>query len=358
MLSTRNIKFGIAGLVLSTFATTAVFGQLNHPQPADRNAAIAYSAVFYTALTKDLTSKVDAVEYKDVVLGQPLDKQPEAFRAAAEEVGSWTSGVNQLMRATRMARCDFELPYENGINVLMPHLSMFRKSARLLRFDARRLLIEGKADEAAERVAAIYRMAGHVKSDEILIGTLVSVAIAGLGNSESEVLIKSGKLSASGRESILQAAESLGAADPYGFKGALRGERRITVGWVRAKYKGPEAGKHFVDDVEKDWGMIPGSKPEFKVIAQMDERALNQSLDQLDGYHDLIESMWDLPDAPARLEVLGSRIEKGDFGACSTFMAPAISRACAASKKAAAELDQATKALKQYVPPVAPANRK
>ncbi len=351
MLNKRNITCGIAGLVLSGLVASASFGQANHPQPADRNAAIAYSAVFYTALTKDLTTKVDAVEYKDVRLDAPMEQQPEAFRIAVEEAKSWTSGVNQLIAASKMTKCDFELPYENGINVLMPHLGMMRKSARLLRLDARRLTIEGKPDEAAERIAAVYRMAGHLKSDDILISTLVSVAIAGIGNSESQELIKSGKLTATGRENILKAVDSLGTVDPYGFKGALRGERRITVGWVRARYTGPEAGKHMVEEIQKDWGLVPGSREELNQIAKMDEKELSKGLDQLDGYHELIASLWDLPDAPERLEVIGSRIKDGGFGPLSTFMAPALSKACSASQKAFAELAATTKALKEYVPP-------
>jgi hypothetical protein len=345
----RMMNHRVAGLLVGAAAATSVFGQAAHPLPEHRNAALVYSAVFYSGLPKELTEKVDAVEYADVKLDQPIDKQPEAFKLAAEEARARSGTVEQLLAASRMTRCDFELPYENGIGVVLPHLSFLRKSARLLRLDARRLLIEGKPDEAAERVAALFRIAGQLKSDEILINTLVGVAIASGGNTESEVLIKSGVLTASGRENILGAINTLGAVDPYGFKTALRGEQRITVGWVRTRYAG-QGGQKLVEEIERDWGMVKGSREELNLIGKMDEKQLKESLDQLDGYHELIQSMWDLPDAPARLEVIGSRIEKGDFGQVAKFMAPAISRACSASQKAAAELATTVKALKDYVP--------
>lgn len=342
----------LAGSAMCPMMVPAM-GQAVHPEPKDRNAALVYSTAFHSYINRDLTDKIDAVEMNEVGTESDPAKQSEKYKAAAQAVDENRIAVNTLIRASKMDRCDFELPMENGINVLMPHLGQLRKSARLLRFDARKMLIEGKPDEAAERIAAIYRIANHLQRDEILISTLVSVAVGGLANSESEVLIKSGKLTAAGREAILAAIGTLDSKDPYGFKGALQGERRMTVSWVRSKYTPPNAGERFAHEIEKEWGMVPNKSEPLAQIAKMDDQQFANGLAQLESYHELLLSLWDLPDAPQRLELLGSRIEKGDFGPFSQFMAPSLSKACNSSKKCFAELSEARKHLKDYVPPAA-----
>jgi len=333
-------------------------GQGSHPASADRNAALAYSTLFYTDMTKELTEAVDAAELNEIGLDADAAKQNEKYKAAAEQVKARQGCVRRLVEASKLSKCDFEIAYESGINALLSHLGPMRKSARLLRFDARRMLIEGKPDEAAERVAALYRMAGHIKSDEVLISSLVGVAIAGLGNSESGVLIQSGKLTASGREQIVGAIESLGRSDPYGVKGATGGERRITVQWVRSKYHGPGAGAKFVKEVTADWGMEQGSKEDLNEVEKLDDAAFAAELDRLERYFEVMQSQWDLPDAPNRLDVLASRIKQGEFGPLAKFLAPNLSKARSAQQKAEGELAEALKRLKDYVPPApAPASK-
>jgi hypothetical protein len=341
----------LAVLALAGTAATSAMAQALHPEPKDRNAALVYASAFYAFINRELTDKVDAVEVSEVGTEPDPSKQGEKYQAAAKEVSENHLAIETLLRASKMTKCDFELPFENGINVLLPHLSLMRKSARLLRFDARRMLIDGKPDEAAERIAAIYRMAGQLKSDSLLINTLVAVAIGGVANSESEVLIKSGKLTAEGREAIVAAIQTLDSKDPYGFKDALRGERHVTVDWVRNRYKPPHAGERFAKTIESEWGMIPNKNDNLNTIAKMDDQQFANGLGQLESYHDLLMSLWDLPDAPARLDLLGSRIEKGDFGPFAGFMAPAISKACMASQKSFAELAATQKHLKDYRPP-------
>src|ERR1043165_3048229 len=162
----------LAVLALAGTAATSAMAQALHPEPKDRNAALVYASAFYAFINRELTDKVDAVEVSEVGTEPDPSKQGEKYQAAAKEVSENHLAIETLLRASKMTKCDFELPFENGINVLLPHLSLMRKSARLLRFDARRMLIDGKPNEAAERIAAIYRMAGPLQSDSVLINTL------------------------------------------------------------------------------------------------------------------------------------------------------------------------------------------
>ncbi len=339
-----------AGLLLSCSGAVA---QLAHTAPKDRNAALAYSTLFYVELPKELTDAVDAADLSAVGLESDPAKQPDAYKAAADQVRNRQGAVNRFLAATRLQKCDFEIAYEAGFNALLSHLGFMRKTARVLRVDARRMLIEGHPDEAAERVAGIYRLSRQMKSDDTLISTLVSIAIAGLGNSESEVLVKSGKLTATGRENILQAIASFGQSDPFGVKEAVVGERIITVKWIRDTYPAPGSGPRFVKAITQEWGLVPGSREELNLIDKMDDAAFARSLDQLDEYHNLMQTQWDLPDAAARLEVLAKRITDGDFGPLTKFLAPSFAKARSGQAKAEAELDAASRRLKEYQPPAA-----
>lgn len=344
-------------LLLAGLLTTSAPAQLSHTPPEARNAALAYSTIFYTELPKDLTDAVEAVELKDVGIESDPAKQPEKFKTALLEVATRQGAVRRLLNTARLDKCDFEIAYEEGFNALLPHLGSMRKSARLLRFDARRALIQNDPDAAAERIAGIYGIARHLKSDDTLISSLVSIAIASLANSESEVLIGSGRLTGIGREKIVAAIDRLGRTDPFGVKDSALGERTITVKWVRERFPAPGSAAKFIECITQEWGMNPEGKQDLVDIAKQSDEDFARSLDRLDEYHTLMQTQWDLPDAPARLEVLAKQITDGDFGPLTKFLAPNFSKARAGQAKAESELDATLKRLKEYKPPAVPATR-
>ncbi len=81
-----------------------------------------------------------------------------------------------LEQAFKRPECNFNLKYENGAGVLLPHLSKMRTCARLLSAKA---LIEsdaGKADKAFETILAGLRISNHLKNEPTLISQLVRIA--------------------------------------------------------------------------------------------------------------------------------------------------------------------------------------
>jgi hypothetical protein len=345
MPRTARFFVAVAGLVLPC---PAAFAQQAHVAPADRNAALAYSTLFYAELPKELTDAVDAADLNEVGLETDPAKQSDKYKAAADKVRERQGAIHRFIAATKLQKCDFEISYESGFNALLSHIGLMRKSGRLLRLDARRMLLDGDADAAAERVAAIYGLSRHLKSDDTLISTLVGIAIAGLGNSESEVLMKSGKLSATGREAIVKAIEALGANDPFGVKEAVEGERVITVQWIRNQFPAPGSGRAFVKSMTKEWGLAPGTREELNQIEAMDDASFAAQLDRLDEYHNLMQTQWDLPDSTARLEALATRIGQGDFGPLTKYLAPSFAKARAGQLKAERELELTLQHLKDY----------
>jgi hypothetical protein len=110
-------------------------------------------------------------------LGAPLEQLPVDEVTAVVE--AHRGALDQLMKATRFERCDWEIPVRTeGVSAMLPHLSEMRAGARLLALDLRLCIREGRFDDATERLRAGLTMARHVGDGTLLIEGLVGVAIA------------------------------------------------------------------------------------------------------------------------------------------------------------------------------------
>jgi hypothetical protein len=299
-------------------------------RPEDRNAAIRYAEVFYTA-APDLLTKTNEVDVSKV--GFEPGAVPADFAAAAEQLKSGGDAVViPLLEASAMERCDFQIPFEKGIGVLLPHLSKFRACARLLRVDARRLEIAGEGDGAGERLAAMIRMSGHVGNDHILISSLVGAAICNLALEESEAALDAGKLPPAARERIVAALDRLDQHDPFAMKAAMRTEQRLTTQWVKATFRGADAGRQLVATGYLTQPDSPSSTA-AQTIALMNENQLHAAVDLLTPYYGKLLAAWDQPDSVQQLEALSRRVEQGEFGPLGRLMAPSVAKARASALK-------------------------
>jgi cytochrome c551/c552 len=298
-------------------------------RPENRNAAIRYATIFYT-VDSDVLAK--AAELDMSAVGYDKAKTPEAFKQAAEVIRTKGEGtVGELLEASRMNKCDFELAYEKGFMVMLPHLSKMRSSVRMLRVDSRRVLLEGDDVGAAERLAAMIRMAGHARNDRTLISSLVSAAICSVTLDETEAALQAEKLTPEARAIIASALDKIGTDDPFAMKAAIRGEQRLTALWIKQTFHGEAAGKKLVET-----GLISTTEGNLKAsqaIAVMNEAQLTTAVDVLNPYYDQVLAAWDKPDAVQQLESLAQRVTNGEFGPMGQVLAPAVSKARAASLK-------------------------
>src|SRR6185503_1674624 len=188
--------------------------------------------------------------------------------------------VEGLIKASVFEGCDWGVAYDEGVGALLPHLGHLRMSARVLAADARRMLAAGKGDEAARRVAAMFRMGAHACPDRIIISSLVGIAMVQIAADEAQVLAASGKLTEAGRAEILAALARCGGADQFQMKAALDTERRVMLGWIRGAAKGPEAGKQVINmfvEFDGAWKDSP--------LQTMDETAVRRAVDVTSGVY-------------------------------------------------------------------------
>ena len=297
-------------LTLLALLASAPMASAQAVAPKDRNAALQYATVFYTA-DAELFSKAGDVDMAKV--GFDKARVPEEFRAAAELIRTKGEGViGSLMEASALSRCDFELATEKGVMLLLPHLGKMRAAARLLRVDARRHLLDGDEQGAADRIAAIVRLGQHCKRDELLISSLVHDSRTALN------IIPT----------ISSALSAIPTDDPFATRAAIRGEQRTFVGWMRDAFRGADAGKQILRTTSiSNENFSPAERTAATAVEAMNSDQVRASVDLLKPYYDQLLAAWDKPDASARLEALSAKVSAGEFGPMGQLFGPAVTKA-------------------------------
>lgn len=257
--------------------------------------------------------------------------------------------IDMFIRGSRIDRCDFGVEYSQGIAAMLPHLGKMRMGSRFLAADARRLAREGKPDDAAERVAAMFHMARHSSGDHLLISSLVGVAMHQMACQQVEFLINSGQMTAAGKKLLVAAIERFDTPDPWKVKDSIRGERYWVVVWLRAQLARPDGLKFFREQITPMFEN-PDSE-DAKAILAMDAATLNAELDKGEGYYTAATAIFDQPDAQQQLKALGERVSSGEYGILCKHMLPAMSKAHESHLKALARQQDIKAKLTNFIAP-------
>lgn len=346
----------LAVLTLATFPALPLRGQ-EAPAPSAPNAAVEYWRASYTALTHTSElggglAPIGDIDWKEV--GDNLDpaRMPEAYIKAAPYISQ--PAVEDFIKASRRGYCDFSIPIENGPGTLLPHLGALRSVARVVRFDAREKLIAGEPAAAAARLAALYRAADHLSRDGIMISSLVAISMAHAANEELRTLIGSGQLTGAGRDEILAAIRALDERDPYRLVGAIRGEQKLLLGWVRTTYTGDGGSSRFVAETAPMLSNVESvQEPILEAIAMMRAEEFRAALDKADRYYDELLLAWQSDVTLSRLATLEARVKSGEFGPVTAILGPALGNAYTSAERARLERDDAAARLGSYRPSAA-----
>ena len=259
--------------------------------------------------------------------GDGSQYQPEPdWKPSAEYAKTLTENqgvIRQLLRATRIRECDWGVEYSQGFGALMPHLGKLRAATRVLAADSRRLAADGKVEDAAERVAAIFRMARHAAQDPVLISSLVGLAIHNAGKAELEWLATNGHLSDAGRKNIGDAVEQIPASDPFRFHDAIKMERDIALEWIKKEFTGPAAGRRFLEQFAMPANDDDAAAAE---VGKYNAEQLAEGVDMMRPAYDEAIAAWGKPDAVERLRAIEGRVNSGEFGPVAKLMFPALNR--------------------------------
>lgn len=322
-------------------ACASAGGQGPVPLPAPRaaftdptNAALVYYQA-WTSTPKDLADRLNK-EYSRELAWRPSEELVEQMEATPH-------AVTELLRASAIEGADWGVAWSQGVMALLPHVGLARTSSRLLSADARRLVDAGRADEAAERAAAMFRLARHMTSEPVFISGLVAAAIDADADAAARVVIGAPGLTGAARQRLVIAARSLDERDPFAMRAALDAERRwVIAGLPSAIVKN---GKVDPDMVAKIVGFISPPKDAVAQVNGLTAEALTQDLKKMDGFFDAALRAWDEPDAVERLRALEARGKSGEFGAAAVLFMPVVSTVRAAHDKSMARREQLIKDL-------------
>lgn len=159
------------------------------PLPEDENAATFYLKAFELPPAAFLSGKVpwkDPLASETVLdLWEELSRIP-VFEWSEDRLGAIRSllernrqALDWIAQGAERRACQFPLDYTRDVDMLLPHLSSFRRWTKLLAFESLLLFREGRREAAYQRCRTAIRFSGHLSQEPILVCYLVS--IAGLG---------------------------------------------------------------------------------------------------------------------------------------------------------------------------------
>ncbi len=183
-----------------------------------RNAAKHYERAFerYVALSSDDRSLL--LNF-DIASTPPTQEIRDAMRRAQPI-------LNDFHRASLQPYSDFHLDYNQGFNLVIPHVVHMRNIVRLAKADVQLRLADGDSAGAADRLAAMGRNLQHYNDDRLLISSLVNSAVYALVDDTIQHGLDAAAFDPAEALKILQPLEQLNATgDPFGYRDSIATEQ-------------------------------------------------------------------------------------------------------------------------------------
>ena len=263
-----GLTFGLTVPVAALFAAEP---------PAGGTAASPHAAVIYW----------QAFAAMPTLEGDHKTKYEAAIKTATEPVSDdlrpivarFDNALREMHRARGVAVCDWNLHYDDGPQLLLPHLQKARELSRAALLRARLRFAEQATDAAVADVVAVLKMARDCGSSPLLISLLVDMTIE---NMATEVLAANlTRLSPQQLDGLAAALKSLPA--PSSAVECLRLEGQIFGDWMErfliaeaARLDDPQAGGKVLAALLKQ--MNGGSSPDADEAGADQRRSLLEAL--------------------------------------------------------------------------------
>jgi hypothetical protein len=205
------------GLAASVLGASAALGQHPSTKPDKKgNAALQYWQAFalLPPLNKERSQILD--EWDTAELAGPVLSLIEQSKNA----------LVHLRRGAQIKQCDWGLDKDDGVEVLLPHLSKARELTKYALLRARYHLATGKTIAGFDDVVDTLALANHLGADSVFVGLLVQYAIE---SRAIETLAKD--LLGRDAAAYQHLTKCLGTLPKGGnFKDGLRAEKEFFIG--------------------------------------------------------------------------------------------------------------------------------
>lgn len=313
----------LLGLVLATPAQAV--------QNAERNAALDYLRVILMSQHKDVLfddvrAVHDQLHPKPDSEFKPVDS-PETLVPGgplAEALEGEERLLSEIERASLVERCDFQVRYEDGHDMMVPHVGSMRMLGLLLVVDARRLALDDQPQAAAQRLSAAFRLARHLSSDRILIVSIPASHVGEMAVREAQWLLDITKDDAEVVNVIRTALGRLPAEDPYNFEAALRTERDM-MARIGTAFEGGEAALRFLEAFARD-AEFESADEASMIWKAMGGGEFSEDVDRCIRAYEEVFNAWDSQDPQAALEDIAADVENGEHGVVAAMLMPNLER--------------------------------
>lgn len=246
-----------------------------------------------------------------------------------------------LHRAASMDDVDWGTDSSEGPMTLLPHLGFMRQASRYLAAEALESAERNDTEWAAQNIATMHRMGIHVATDDVLISSLVGMAIQNFGIRLTNQLIDEGKIDAAGARLIADAIRHGDSSDRFGMRDTIIGEWRM-IGEYIIKNAPEEKPGEWLQELTRYAGE---SEPGEQVL-NMTRSEMIKELGGFAVYHSDLLRAWDAQDA-SMFEAAEKRVQDGTYGALTELLAPTYTRAFAGHVQIRKDLDALIKRLEE-----------
>lgn len=286
------------------------------PRHSD-NAAMQYWQAF--AHLPALNDKQEKLleEWKTVALEGDISKLLEASQAS----------LLYLERASRCNTCAWDLHYEDGPGLLMPHLAKCRSLGMLAAIQMRMDFEKGKKAEGIARFGQILKLSRHAGSEPILISILVGYMIENVAFDAIAPYLPS--LDAAQLTTLQKQMDGLPAFAQ--MKTTIATEKEYMCGWLLRKMD--EAERTRPGSWRTAWVNILGPKPSaedahYQKLSQINTYAEAKKLaDDLMPVYDQLQAAASLPFAEQARKLDSILAETRATNSFGVILLPAIQRA-------------------------------
>ncbi len=232
--------------------------------------------------------------------------------------------VDNVLRASQQRYSDFGLDYTQGFDLLLPHLAPMRNLARLVQADSAMRLSDGDGAGAAERIAALYRIADQAGDDRILISSLVGRAVFEVAEQSANMGFDRGAFDPASASVLLKATRAFDQTDPFQTLDAIMMEQTLCVNMIRGHLLGDDPSKR--SEILSDLASESGLSEQLAALSDDEiERSLDQYSEMMGRYVEAY-SQSDPEVARAQLKELATRLENGEFGIVAQLLTPGFNR--------------------------------
>lgn len=251
MRCTREL---LVGVVLVTQAVSQRGLSAANPSAVSPSPGANAAVIYWQAFAVMPTLEGDAKARYDAAIATTPAAVAEDIRPV---VAQFDASLRELDRARGVAPCDWNLNYDDGPGMLLPHLQRARELGRAALLRARLRFAENASNEAVADAVAVMKMARDCGGSPLLVSLLVDIAIEEMAT--DVVAANLPRLSPEQLDGLTATLGKLPA--PTAMVDCMRLEGQIFCDWLErfvdaeaAKGKGHEVGITVFDALISGFG--------------------------------------------------------------------------------------------------------